>query len=36
MIKVENDCGDEVDTLYRLEGEELCAECVLKRLEVVE
>lgn len=29
-------CGDEVDTLYQFEGEELCAECVLKRLGVVE
>lgn len=31
-----DDCGDEVDTLYRFEGEELCGDCVVKRLEVVE
>lgn len=31
-----DDCGDEVGTLYRFEGEELCGECVLKRLEVAE
>lgn len=29
-------CGDEVDKLYRLDGEELCESCVLGRLEVVE
>lgn len=31
-----DECGDEVDTLYQFEGEELCGDCVLKRLEVVE
>lgn len=29
-------CGDEVDKLYLLDGEELCESCVLDRLEVSE
>lgn len=29
-------CGNEVDTLYVFEGEELCADCVLDYLEKVE
>lgn len=31
-----DDCGDEVETLYRFEGEELCIDCIEKRLERVE
>lgn len=31
-----DDCGEEVDTLYQYDSDELCADCVLKRLEVVE
>ena len=30
-----DDCGDET-TLYKFEGEELCLDCILERLEVVE
>lgn len=29
-------CGKAFDELYKLDGEELCAECVLDGLEVVE
>ena len=29
-------CHEEVDGLYLLDGEELCSQCVLDRLEVVE
>lgn len=29
-------CGDEVETLYEYEGEELCSDCVLDSLEKVE
>lgn len=29
-------CKEEFDTLYQFDGEELCGDCVLKRLEVVE
>ena len=28
-------CGDEVDALYKLDGEELCSSCVLDNLEVI-
>lgn len=31
-----DECESEVDILYQFEGEELCGECILKRLEVVE
>lgn len=31
-----DNCGADVDRLYVLDGDELCEECVLKRLEVVE
>lgn len=31
-----DDCGDEVNKLHRLDGEELCESCVLERLWVVE
>lgn len=31
-----DDCGEESDMLYRFGDEELCEDCVLKRLEVVE
>lgn len=31
-----NNCHQEFDKLYRLDGEELCDSCVLERLEVVE
>ena len=31
-----NDCRDDVEKLYRFDGEELCLDCVEKRLEVVE
>ncbi len=31
-----DDCGEEFNTLYRFDGEELCGDCVLKRLEVAE
>lgn len=31
-----DNCHDEVDSLYRLDGMELCETCVLERLEVVE
>lgn len=31
-----DDCKDETDTLYELDGYELCSECGLKRLEKVE
>lgn len=31
-----DNCGDEADKLYRIDGEELCESCVLERLEVVE
>lgn len=30
-----DECGDEVETLYHYENEQLCEYCVLKRLEVV-
>lgn len=29
-------CGEEVEKLYRTEDGELCEECVLERLEVIE
>jgi hypothetical protein len=31
-----DDCKDEVDELYEFEGEELCIDCIKKRLKVVE
>lgn len=31
-----DDCRDDVEKLYRFDGEELCLDCVEKRLEVVE
>jgi len=31
-----DDCGEEFDTLYRLYGEELCIDCIEKRLERIE
>lgn len=31
-----DDCGEEFDVLYQFDGEELCGDCVLKRLGVVE
>ena len=31
-----NGCRDDVEKLYRFDGEELCLDCVEKRLEVVE
>lgn len=31
-----DECKEEVGTLYRFEGDELCEKCVLKRLEKVE
>lgn len=31
-----DNCGDEVDKLYRLDGGEYREQCVLERLEVVE
>lgn len=31
-----DNCHDEADKLYRLDGMELCESCVLERLEVVE
>ncbi len=31
-----DNCHDEFDKLYRLDGMELCESCVLERLEVVE
>lgn len=31
-----DNCHEEVDRLYRLDGMELCESCVLERLEVVE
>lgn len=31
-----DECGEESDTLYRFESKELCGECILKRLEIVE
>lgn len=30
-----DDCGEE-ETLYHFEGEELCVNCIIKRLEIVE
>ena len=35
-IPVCDECGEDVDKLYRLDGDELCETCVLERLEVVE
>lgn len=29
-------CGDDVEKLYYLNGEELCKNCVLEKLEIVE
>lgn len=29
-------CGDEVEKLYVINGEELCIDCVAERLEVIE
>ena len=31
-----DDCGNDVETLYRFEDKELCLNCIEKRLEVVE
>lgn len=31
-----DNCGDEVDKLYRIDDGEYCESCVLERLEVVE
>lgn len=31
-----DNCKDEVDKLYILDGDELCESCVLERLEVIE
>ena len=31
-----DECGDDVEKLYRFDGEELCSDCIEKRLEVVE
>ena len=31
-----DECGDDVEKLYRFDGEELCIDCIEKRLEVVE
>ena len=31
-----DDCRDDVEKLYRFDGEELCIDCIEKRLEVVE
>lgn len=28
-------CGEDVETLYHYDGEQLCEQCVLKRLEIV-
>lgn len=30
-----DDCGEDVETLYHYDGEQLCEQCVLKRLEIV-
>jgi hypothetical protein len=35
VLKCDN-CRQEVDKLYKYDGKELCEECVLKDLEVVE
>lgn len=29
-------CGDEVETLYHFDDQELCIDCIEKRLEIVE
>ena len=31
-----DECGYDVEKLYRFDGEELCLDCIEKRLEVVE
>lgn len=31
-----DECGDDVEKLYRFDGDELCLDCIEKRLEVVE
>ena len=31
-----DDCGNDVETLYRFEDKELCLDCIEKGLEVVE
>lgn len=31
-----DNCKDDVEKLYRFEGDELCLDCIEKRLEVVE
>lgn len=31
-----DECGEDVEKIYRFEGEELCLDCIEKRLEVVE
>lgn len=31
-----DECGEDVEKLYEFEGEELCLDCIEKRLEVVE
>lgn len=31
-----DNCHEEADKLYQLDGEELCESCVLERLEIVE
>lgn len=31
-----DECKDDVEKLYRFDGEELCLDCIEKRLEVVE
>lgn len=35
-IPVCDECGEDVDKLYRLDGGEYCESCALDRLEVVE
>ena len=31
-----DECKDDIEKLYRFDGEELCLDCIEKRLEVVE
>ena len=35
-IYICDDCGDEVEDLYYYDGEELCIDCIQKRLDKVE
>lgn len=31
-----DDCGDEADKLYKVDGEEICEDCLTRRFEVIE